>query len=262
MENLIEELRSQLWKTISTKTSDWKEKVYDSQQYQQELKFSRDMTYDFVNSLRSVAFYSTRAGDIYVNFLTIHAIDDLLQSAIGILSMLENGIYNPVKRELRYLIEMMTKFVIVDYDKMGESLKTKTEYLNKEIPNSSIEIIDNYNPPFKKEKNKEFKNEVKDFFYKSCAYVHPSKKQVDEQIRNYTTGNTIGFESAKMFGTTNKLLFRAYDMILTMIFHGFGLSMSGDLFIQLFDENSKWKFHKGKYVRELSKLFDYKQERK
>ncbi len=42
-----------------------------------------------------------------------------------------------------------------------------------------------------------------------------------------------------MLEPINKLIFRAYDMILTLLFHGFGLSMSGDLFLQLFDDNKK-----------------------
>ncbi len=57
----------------------------------------------------------------------------------------------------------------------------------------------------------------------------------------------------KMINDINKLVFRAYDMILTMVFHSFGYSMSKDLFEQIFNDNPKWKFHKGKYVKEYSK---------
>lgn len=64
-----------------------------------------------------------------------------------------------------------------------------------------------------------------------------------------------------MLADINKLIFRAYDIILMMIFHGYGHSMSGDLFVQLFGDNIKWKFHKGKYVKDYSKNFDYKHER-
>ncbi|WP_419777758.1 hypothetical protein [Malaciobacter marinus] len=156
---------------------------------------------------------------------------------------------------------MMTKYVIVDYVKMGKSFNIKTNYLKENIPNSSIEIIDQYTPPLSADKNEEFKAEVKDFFYKACSYVHPSKKQIDEQIKNYNKGNHIGYESAKMLADINKLIFRAYDIILMMIFHGYGHSMSGDLFVQLFGDNIKWKFHKGKYVKDYSKNFDYKHER-
>lgn len=208
---------------------------------------------DFVNTIRTISIYSTRGGDIYTNFLCIRTIDDLIQSAIGIKTMIENGIHNTVRRELRYLIEMTTKYALVDYEKMGENFSTKTEYLRYNIPNSSIEVVEDYSTPFSGDLKNQFRSEIKDFFYKSCAYVHPSKKQIDEQMDNYKRGNTIGFESAKMFTDINKTVFRAYDMILVMVFHSFGLSMSKDLFEQIFDEDSKWKFHKGKYVKEFRK---------
>ena len=148
---------------------------------------------------------------------------------------------------------MITKYVIVDYAKMGESFEVKTEYLRNEIPNSSIDIVNQYSTPFSVDTKEQFQSEIKDFFYKACAYVHPSKKQIDEQVKNYERGNTIGFESSKMFIDINKLVFRAYDMILTMVFHSYGYSMSKDLFEQIFNDNPKWKFHKGKYVKEYSK---------
>lgn len=257
MNDYIDELRKKILESLYTKQSDWKEKVFETQDYQQQLKFIDDTTKDFVYTLRSISIYSSRAEYIYENFLCIKATDDIIQSAIAIHMMMKSGIHNTVKRELRYLIEMNTKYVSVDYAKMGEKLEVKTQYLKNEIPNSSIEIINKYSTPFAEPVKSNFRSEVKDFFYKSCAYVHPSKKQLDEQLNNYENGNTIGFESSKMFSDLNKLIFRAYDMMLTMCFHSFGHSMSKDLFEQIFNENPRWKFHKGKYVKEYHKtLFE------
>ncbi|MBH0005131.1 hypothetical protein [Psychrobacter sp. SWN149] len=253
MEDPIEELRKELQQAFLTKTSYWKDEVYDSQQYQQEIKNIQTISMDFINAVRLISMYSTRGADIYNNFLCIKTIDDLIQSAIGIKVMIENGIHNTARRELRYLIEMTTKYVIVDYAKMGYSFDSKTEYLRDSVPNSSIKVIDDYSTPFSGDLKNNFRSEVKDFFYDACAYVHPSKKQIDEQMKNYRRNNTIGFESAKMFTDINKVLFRAYDMILVMTFHSFGHSMSKDLFEQVFDENPSWKFHKGKYVKEFRK---------
>jgi hypothetical protein len=253
MEDPIEELRKKILENFTSRKSDWVEKTYSSQQYQQELKYIKDISTDYIDTLRAISIYSTRGVEIYNKFLCIRAIDDLIQSAIAILTLVENGIHNTVKRELRYLIEMITKYVIVDYAKMGESFEVKTEYLRNEIPNSSIDIVNQYSTPFSVDTKEQFQSEIKDFFYKACAYVHPSKKQIDEQVKNYERGNTIGFESSKMFIDINKLVFRAYDMILTMVFHSYGYSMSKDLFEQIFNDNPKWKFHKGKYVKEYSK---------
>lgn len=257
MNDTNEELKKKIMESFVEKQSDWRQTVYDSQQYQQELKYISDINNDFIEAIRGISIYSTRGGDIYDNFLCIKASDDLIQSAIAIQILASTGLQNTIKRELRYLIEMITKYVIVDYNKMGEKLELKLQYLQDNIPNSSIEVIGNYSTPFQEPFATNFRNEVKDFFYKSCAYVHPSRKQLTKQISNYTKGNFIGFESAKMFTGLNKIVFRAYDMILTMCFHSFGHSMSKDLFEQIFNENPKWKFHKGKYTKELKNTLFY-----
>ena len=251
MDDPTEELRKRLEQALITKNSYWQDQVYNSQQYQQEIKFLQTVSMDFINTVRAISIYSTRSKHLYNEFLFIRMIDDLIQSSIGVKLMVENGIYNIAKRELRDLIEMTTKYVIVDYVKTGESFEAKTEYLRDHVPRSSIEIINEYPTPFSDDLKDRFQSEVKDFFYKSCVYVHPSKKQIDEKIKNYEQGYVIGFESSKMFTDMNRVLFRAYDMILVMIFHSFGNSMSKDLFEQDFDENPSWKFHKGKYVKEL-----------
>lgn len=109
--------------------------------------------------------------------------------------------------------------------------------------------------------DKEFKDEIKDIFYKA-AYVHPPQRQIEEQLENYSKGIKVGFETSKMLAEINKLIFRTYYTILTLLFIGLGHSMSGELFIEIYDTEPKWKFHKGKYIKQYSKLFDYKLERK
>lgn len=243
------------------KIAQHRENVIGSQQYQQEIKYLNDISMDAIQAIRTISLYSLRAKFIYDEFLSIQSSDDLLQSIIGIRGLVANGIHNMPKRELRYLIEMTVKYLIVDQEKMGQPLAEKTQYLANNIPNASIDVIDRLSTPFDTTLDKQFKNEVKDLFYKACAYVHPSKRQIEEQIDNYTKGVHIGFETARMLSDINKLIFRSYDMILTLLFIGFGPSMSGDIFINIYDGEPKWKFNKGKYIQQYSKLFDYKAER-
>jgi len=258
----FEDYFEQIRDSIKKKVHAYDETVLNSQEYKQGLKHLHGVIGDFVNTLRSIAFYSTRGGEIYPEFLTIRTIDELIQSAMTIGILAENGVFGTVKRELRYLIELTTKNVIIDYRLMGKSLESKIDYLHSEIANSSIEDIETFTPPFDAKINAEFIAEMKDFFRKACAYVHPSRKQFEERIASYEKGYTIGFEPAKMLTDANQLIFRAFDMILVLVFHGFGESMSGDLFINFLDDRTNWKFHKGKYISRYSRLFDYKAERK
>lgn len=243
------------------KIAQYEEQVIQSKQYQDQIKFLDTITSDTIQTIGTIALYSTRAKHIYDDCLTIRCFDDLLQSVLGIRDLVKSGIHNMTKREIRYLLEMTTKYLIVDQEKMGEPLGVKAQYLKDNILNSSINVITRLVTPFNAKLDRQLKSEVCKIFYESCAYVHPSKEQLDEQIANYSQGIYSGFETAEMLAKVNKLLFRTYDIILTMLFTGFGQSMSGDIIVGIYDDIPKWKFHKGRYIKEFSKFYDYKHER-
>jgi len=161
-----------------------KNEVFDSQQFKQELKYLSDFSWDAIQTIRTISIYSTRAKDIYDEFLSIRSSDDILQSIVGIRKLISNGVHNMAKREIRYLIEIVAKYLVVDYEKMGEPISIKTQYLKDNIPNSSIEVVDRLSTPFETLIDKQFKDEIKDIFYKACAYVHPSQRQIEEQLNN------------------------------------------------------------------------------
>lgn len=261
MDPLIQKLLQKNIEKTKEKSTKYKSEIFNSQQFQQELKYISNITFDFIEAIRQISIYSTRSKEIYQQLLTIRASDDIIQSAMGIRFLTMDGLQNMAKRELRYLIEMSTKYLVIDQEMMGKTIKEKTHYLRTRIPNSSIDVTERLLTYFDSELDKQFKDEIRDFYYKACAYVHPSQKQIEEQLRNYDNGFMLGFESAKSLQNTNKIVFRAYDIILVLLLTGFGHSMAGDLFINNFDNNRKWKFHRGKYINHFSKLFDYKHER-
>lgn len=227
----------------------------DKQFFKEQLRYVSDFSRDAIQTIRIISLYSTRAPDIYDNMLTIRVSDDLLQSIIALQNLVINGIHNMAKRETRYMIETVVKYLIVDQEEQGQPLAVKTAYLGTSIPNSSIDVVTRMWTPFDPPTDQELKAEISDIFTKACAYVHTSPRQIQEQIGNYEKGQYIGFESGKMLGDMAKLLFRIYDILLTLLFIGFGPSMSKDLFVEVFNEDPKWKFHKGKYVKEYAALF-------
>ncbi len=258
----MQEILNQIDAFLDEKSKLHKETVLDSQQFQQEEKYLVTFTADFLKTIKITSYYSTRAKNIYDEFLVIRASDDLIQSVIGIQTLVLSGVHNMAKRELRYLIELYVKYLVIDQELMGKTINEKTNYLSSNIPNSSIEVIDRAYTYFDSSIDIAFKNEIKDFFYKTCAYVHPSQRQIEEQLKRYKKEEYIGFESAKELSDISRLICRAYDIILVLLLIGFGKSMAGDLFIDGFDKIPDWKFHKGKYTSMLSKLYDYKQERR
>jgi len=245
---------------IQREEDSYQSKVLENPQYKRVLKYCTDIRNDFISALQLMSMYSSRTA-YYENSLTIFMIDEIIESLVGVDVLVKEGIHNTCRRELRYQLELVVKLTIIDINNQELSLNDKLVYLKNNVPNSSIDYIDEIILPFNNSENKQFTDEVKDLYKKLCAYVHPSAKQLNDRINNYKKGATIGFESFQMLEKISKELFRTYDIVLVLMLYGLGQSMSADLFINGFDCFEKWKFHKGKYVALYSKLFDYKSGR-
>lgn len=237
-----------------------------SQEFQQEVRYSSRFTGDFLDALRTCWFYSSRGGSIYENSLVIRSTDDLVQSSLAASMLLRNGMHTPIKRELRYIIESSVKNLHVDQQMEQRrplpSLAERIDFLHNHVDRSSIDMREHLQlAAFDAPIRKQFIDELNDVYRECCAYVHPSRRQIEERLELAELGRSSGFETAEELRGIARLMFRVYDMALTLYFHGFGLSMTGDVFINVFDEQTDWKFHKAKYVKIVSKHFDYKIER-
>jgi Mg2+ and Co2+ transporter CorA len=80
MDDAIKEFADELKSKLFAKQDKYKTEVYDSQWFTLEQKYLNDYSFDAIQVIRTISFYSTRAGKLYDNFLTIRASDDLLQS--------------------------------------------------------------------------------------------------------------------------------------------------------------------------------------
>lgn len=242
------------------------QEVVASSVYQDELKFIERISADVIFVLGICLFYKGRAEEYSENSLVIRSTDDLAQSVLAAQHLVQKGLINPVKRELRYIIESSIKYLYVDQQtKNGRSIAKLTErldFLDEKVPSSSIEIRKELNlHGFHPDDAKQFIDEINDIYRDCCAYVHVSRRQIEERLKLHEQGQSFGFESAKDLRTIGRLMFRVYDVALTLYFHGYDWAMTGDVFIEFLDNFPKWKFYKGKYVSIVSGYFDYKHER-
>jgi len=241
------------------------EELIASSAYQNELKFIQRITSDAIILLHIFLTYSTREGEFSHNSLTIRSTSDLGESIFAASHLVEQGLINPIKRELRYMIENLVKTLYVDqHAKKQKSLMLLTErltFLEKNVNSSSIDIRKNLQlAALSLDNEKQLVNEINNLYRDCCAYVHVSRKQIDERLSLAERGRSFGFETPEELRKIGRLMFRVYDVVLTLYLHS-NLITTGDIFIQILDEQPKWKFHKGKYISLVSKYFDYKFER-
>ncbi|PUE23676.1 hypothetical protein B9Z39_15260 [Limnohabitans sp. JirII-29] len=205
----------------------------------------------------------SRRSSIYDEFMSFRFLDDALQSVVAVWSLAKEGQLTAAKRELRYLLESISKHVYADLKLMGKPLAEKVTFLANEIPRSSVSFVNDFRLySFSDSENKAFMDEVKDRYSSLCRYVHRSPEQVEESLLLLAQGISPGFETPKQLESFVRELERVYDMLLVLMFNALGLSLAGDVFVHVLDDHRAWPYHKTRFTKLFSKEFDYKAERR
>jgi hypothetical protein len=233
-----------------------------SKEFQDQRKYLLRITQDFLKATQISWFTATRSDTFVDNSLVFRSIDDLNQSVIAIRTLIEQGMLIPARREMRYILESSVKNLYVDQKAPSKTFEEKIMFLHEQVPRSSISIVDDLDLPFSNENKTAFIVDVKSMYATACAYIHPSKTQIDERIRLAVVEAYVGFERPRDLERMNKELFRLYEAALVLVFTSLGASFLGDVFIQWLDDDLNWRYHKGKYIKSLSSNYDYKAERK
>jgi hypothetical protein len=246
---------------LNRKIEEW-EQSSSVEAYTSQVTALGRTTNDFIHAVRAASFAFTRYPE-NGNWLLQSFMDDFLESALAIFALAQQGVFNVGRRELRYLIEAAVKHVYVDQQLPDDTpLEDRLTYLGNtaNVPRSSVSAIEKItirmlqDPP-------NLAGAVASGFASLSGYTHISTKQLEERVRRASRGEFSGFEGAKTLEAFNRVLVQTYDIVLALIFEGIGPAFTGDLFIEVFDHEPKWRFHKTAFVSEMSRFFDYKHER-
>src|SRR3954453_14312817 len=200
---------------------------------------------DFSLTLQLSSFYFTRYPHAR-QWIQQASADDLMESVVAIPTLVEQGIFNSARRELRYLLEALVKFVYVDQQLPGDTpLKDRLAFLadNAKVPRSSVDPIDSMTLRLVAQPD-EFRSAVKHAFKALSGYVRPSRTQIEERLRRAARGEFSGFEGPKVVEAFNRLTSQTLDLAVVLICEGIGPAFTGDLYVQLFDEYAGWTFHR------------------
>ncbi|MCU0678459.1 MAG: hypothetical protein MUF19_02645 [Candidatus Pacebacteria bacterium] len=233
--------------------SEYKERILESVEYKSELEFLHSVTFEIIDCIRYLKVYSSRASHIYEKLMIMWGYDNIVESTIGIHTLVVEGSRNPSRRELRFLLEMIAKYVYIDQQLKDAELLEKIEFFEIEVPKSSLSIIRNVITPFEQDTENEFISEALELFKALSKFVHPSREQLELQINEFNSGHYMGFESAESFKEFNQTYFQILDIVLVLCFIGFGTDMSADV-LEDIAKDSKWQFANGKYTQEFIKI--------
>ena len=247
--------------TLEQRMKEWQE-TPDGERYAAQQTTLDRITQDFILAVHAATTAFTRYPESN-KWLFHRFIDDFLESAIAVLTLGRQGVFNVCRRELRYMLEAAVKHVFVDQAVAGATpLEERLAFLNdsRRVPRSSVDPVDHLTIRMLGDPAS-LRATVHSAFGNLSGYTHLSKRQLDERLRRAERGEYSGFESPATLEAFNRLLVQTYDVILALLFEGIGPAFTGDLFVGVFDDLPRWRFHKTKFVGAMSRFFDYKTER-
>lgn len=229
--------------------------------FQAEQTHARRLYDDFMLAWYAANLSATRIPGFVDRSLAFRFADHVLESATAILALTTNGMHGPLRRELRHLIEHAMKVAVVDQRLPNATLEERLEYLTSGLPRSSVDVGELSLWSLSPISTQELRSVVRSDFRSLSRYVHPSQRQLEERVRADARGEFVGFETTSQLAKVNSLVRRVYDIVLLLTFETLGWDLTGDTFIHILDERDSWKFHRTRFVSELSRNFDYKAER-
>lgn len=234
----------------------------DSRAFKNAIAYNRRICTSFIHLLHLANIMVSRSQALSEHTLSIRMTDYFLQSAVVVTYLIENGFHGPAKRELRFLLEAGIKFLVTDQRWSAATIEAKNKHI-AELPDRFREIVDTLSlPGLDQTTQSEMRRRILDLYGSLSTIVHASQAQVAMDLKRWEHGAPIGFETVSHANTMNQLCLDVFDIGVVLSLHSVGLSLAGDIFTAVLDEQPKWVFHKSRFSAALSRYFDYKVERK
>ena len=196
------------------------------------------------------------------NHLLSYLSQDILQSAMAVMTLTTEGVLNVVRRELRFLIEASIKICHVQRSSYASTIEEKLQAFEKVFQSQRISIKNNLDLPLLSEGiREEFCEEVGRLYGATSKYVHLSSDQIVASIALAQAGITSGMGGPSEVEKLNLLAERVLAVSLVLLFHSVPSWVAGNWFVDQNGSTVDWYFVQSKFISDLDSQFDYKHER-
>jgi hypothetical protein len=245
---------------MRVKRENYEKDTLNSRPFQDALRYLEGISADLLSAQSYIRLQGTRysAAEDYLMF---RFAPHLSESVLAVTMNAKEGLQNAARRELRFLLEAAVKLSSRDFHTDAKTFEERLAGLadrGKRFEDYASEL--RYFDEF--EKPQEANAAISSLYGDLSLYVHAAVPQFQSAMTRSDKGEDPGMESVATLNRFNSLAFQVYDLVLVRMFYALGLSMAGDIFTTVLDDEPKWRFHKGKFISRMSRCFDYKHERR
>lgn len=216
----------------------------------------------FIFGLQFAIMDTARDPGYIDNHLLSYTSQDYLQSTIALPLLIQEGIHNVCKRELRFILEMSIKLCSVQQQQYSSDVATKLNTLKATLDSTNISMqkqLDLHLLP--KTELPAFYQEVGRIYGETSGYVHLSQDQILERVAMVDQGRTSGNENAADVEALNKLIARGLACSFVFLVHSVPNYVAGDLLVQNDGASLDWYFLQSRFIAHMDEQFDCKHER-
>jgi hypothetical protein len=188
--------------------------------------------------------------------------------------MIKEGLHDPARREMRFLVEAAVKALWLDQGSpppRGDhgagavlppiTVAEKIAVLDGLGRERFDQVVDSLRFGMLDESaSHQYRQTAKSLYGILSTNTHVSSRNVERDLANFDKGKHFAFETVADVNAIARLLRQVLDLALASHFEAFDQGLVGDLFEPHFAPN--WSFLKTPLVAAIDRHFDYKYERR
>lgn len=239
------------------------EKLRASQPYRAVIVQIDRLLADYGTAINAIDLMATRHPPYFETHITLRMKQHFVQSVVASIYLVKDGMLDPARRELRFLLEASVKTLWLDRLHERTKVADKVIALNDLGARRFGEIVSDLEfGLLSQDAAKTYRQTATDLFSKLSTYSHVSAKNVERDLSNFDRGNTFGHETVVEIEKFARVAKRVLDLALASHFEAFDQGLVGDILVQVFDAEPRWTFHNTPLVGAINRHFDYKAERR
>jgi hypothetical protein len=230
--------------------------------------------FDYGLGISAIELMATRNPAFFDRLISLRVKPHFVQSMIAASYMIKEGLHDPARREMRFLVEAAVKALWLDQgspssrgDRERAGVQPPTTVAEKIAALDGIgrqrfdEIVDNLRFGMLDEAASErYRQTAKSLYGTLSTTTHVSSRNVERDFTNFDRGKHFAFETVANVDAIARLLRQVLDLALASHFESFDHGLVGDIFEPCFEP--QWSFLKMPLIGAIDRHFDYKHERR
>lgn len=225
---------------------------------------------DYGLGINAIDLLATRNLPLFERLISLRIKPHFVQSMIATSQMIKEGLHDPAKREMRFLVEASVKALWLDQgsprlrgnntqvpprtvaEKVAALDGLGRERFHLLVESLSFGMLD-------PAAGAAYQQSAKSLYGALSTTTHISTRDVQRDLANFEKGRHFAFETVNDIKAIARLLRQVLDLALASHFEAFDHGLVGELFVPRFVP--EWSFFKMPLVSAIDRHFNYKHER-